>query len=545
MTWTRNGRYISEKPNYQFHKVSLQDAGKYTCSAENGLGKEGKKDLTLDVLYGPIVTLESKTKEAEEGESVSIKCNVSSNPNPNSIEWLKENKPDFRQNGDTLRLNHVTAENAGTYVCRATNLITPSSLPVKRIEKVGNQSIALLIRHKPGKARITPEKPIAIEGSGVTLTCTATPPGWPAPQYRWFKAGGSDGSQMVLATGTKYTIPNAHLGSEGTYHCQATNELGPGETSSITLEVHQPPRIISKLPSFKTKRVGQPNFSINCTAKGKPRPFVKWLKNGEEITADVNMYEVKTELSEGNNGVINLVSMLKFSGRARPGNNQLLPSDRGTYTCVFENQVRKSESSMQLRIEHEPIVLHQYNKVAYDHYETAEVLCKIQAYPKPEFKWFFETSSSPLQMSSEGHYQINTSSDENDVYTSILKVSNIKEQDYGEYNCQVVNSLGNIEAKIRLQRKGPPEKPRNLSGKIIGSNYVTLAWDPGFNGGIVDTKYFISYRKVPTNEDVLIEGCGVVAKNQDWSEVDCQQHVPCNVTSLDQHQRYVFKVINF
>lgn len=338
-------------PTYQFHKVSLQDAGKYTCSAENGLGKVGEKDLILDVLYGPIVTLESKTKEAEEGENVAIKCNVSSNPNPNSIEWLKEGKPDFRQNGDTLRLNHVTAENGGTYVCRATNIITPSSLPVKRIEKVGNQSIALLIRHKPGKARITPEKPIAIEGSGVTLTCTATPPGWPAPQYRWFKAGGSDGPQTVLATGTKYTIPNAHLGSEGIYHCQATNELGPGETSSISLEVHQPPRIISKLSSFETKKVGEPNFAVTCTAKGKPRPYIKWLKNGEEITADVNMYEVKTEVSEGNNGVVSLHSMLKFSGRARPGNNQLLPSDRGLYACVFENQVKKTESSMQLRIE--------------------------------------------------------------------------------------------------------------------------------------------------------------------------------------------------
>lgn len=224
--WTRNGRYITDVHNYQIHRVNLQDAGKYTCSAENGLGKTGEKDLLLDVLYGPIVTLESKTKEAEEGESVTIKCNVTSNPSPVSVEWLKDGKPDFRQNGDTLRLSKVTAENSGTYVCRATNVIIPSSLPVKRIEKVGNTSIALLIRHRPGKARITPERPIAIEGSGVTLTCTATPPGWPAPQYRWFKAGGPDGPQTVLATGTKYTIPNAHLGSEGVYHCQATNELG-------------------------------------------------------------------------------------------------------------------------------------------------------------------------------------------------------------------------------------------------------------------------------------------------------------------------------
>lgn len=349
--WTRNGRYISNLNSHVLHRVSLQDAGKYTCSADNLLGKAGEKEITLDVLYGPVVTLESKTKEAEEGEHVSIKCNVSANPHPTSVEWLKEGKPDFRQPGDTLRLSHVVAEHSGTYVCRATNIITPSSLPIKRSEKIGNSSIALLIRHKPGKARITPEKPIAIEGSGVTLTCTATPPGWPAPQYRWFKVGGQDGPQTVLATGTKYTIPNAHLGSEGVYNCQATNELGHGEMTSINLEVHQPPKFIQKLAPLETKKVGEPNFAVSCTAKGKPRPSIKWLKNGEEITADVNMYEVKTESSETNNGVVHIQSTLKFSGRARPSGNQLLPSDRGIYTCMFENQVKKAESSMHLRIE--------------------------------------------------------------------------------------------------------------------------------------------------------------------------------------------------
>lgn len=382
--WTRNGRYITDVHNYQIHRVNLQDAGKYTCSAENGLGKTGEKDLILDVLYGPIVTLESKTKEAEEGESVTIKCNVTSNPAPISIEWLKDGKPDFRQNGDTLRLSKVTAENSGTYVCRATNVIIPSSLPVKRIEKVGNTSVALLIRHKPGKARITPEKPIAIEGSGVTLTCTATPPGWPAPQYRWFKAGGQDGPQTVLATGTKYTIPNAHLGSEGIYNCQATNELGPGETASVALEVHQPPRFLSKLVPLETKKVGEENFYVSCSAKGKPRPYIKWLKNGEEITADMNMYEVETKTSEGNNRVMSITSVLKFSGRARPGQNQLLPSDRGLYTCVFENQVKKAESSMQLRIERKYNFFYEKYTFVIDYNNS--VLCRNR---RTDIKHFF------------------------------------------------------------------------------------------------------------------------------------------------------------
>ncbi|XP_060528040.1 hemicentin-1 isoform X2 [Cylas formicarius] len=539
--WMRNTRFISSSYSHVIHRVSIQDAGKYTCRADNNLGKAGEKEIVLDVLYAPIVSLEAKTKEAEEGESVYIKCNVTANPSPVTIEWVKDGKPDFRQAGDVLRLSHVTAENSGTYVCRVVNIISPSGSGSRRSEKVGNASVALLVRHKPGRARVSPDRPVVSEGGAVTLSCAATPPGWPAPQYRWLRVG-NDGQMNILATGTKYTISNANLAAEGTYNCQATNELGPGEMASVDLEVHQPPTFKYKLKPLETKRVGDPNFSVACSAKGKPRPLVRWLRDDEELTADANLYEVKTEYSESSNGAVNVQSVLKFSGKARPSGNELLPSDRGVYACSFENEVRRAESTMHLKIEHEPIVLNQYTKVAYDISETAEVVCRVQAYPKPEFKWFFGNNVSPLHSSSEGHYVVHTSADDDDVYTSVLRVSHIKKQDYGEYACQIVNSLGKVETKIRLQPKGPPERPTRLTALYTGPTFVTLGWEPGFNGGVFNTKYFVLYRKVPNDDDAVVEGCGPVSKHTNWAESDCQQNVPCNVTNLDQHQTYVFKV---
>ncbi|XP_045473454.1 hemicentin-2 [Harmonia axyridis] len=539
--WIRNGRAISSSLNHTIHRVSIQDAGKYTCSADNGLGKVGEKEIILDVLYGPIVTLEAKTKEAEEDEPVHIQCNVTANPSPVTIEWVKDGKPDFRQVGDVLRLGRVRAEDSGTYICRAVNVIAPSASSGRRSEKIGNASIALLIRHKPGRARIMPDKPVATEGSSVTLTCTASPPGWPAPQYRWFRIE-SNGQPTILAMGTKYTISNANLNTEGVYNCQATNELGPGELASVNLEVHQAPSFKYKLKLLETKRVGDENFNVTCSAKGKPKPLVRWLKDNEELTADVNMYEVKTDYMVSTNGAYNVESTLKFNGKARPGSNQLLPSDRGTYKCVMENEVKRSESAMMLKIEHKPIILHQYNKVAYDIGETAEVTCKVQAYPKPEFKWFYEHNVSPLHSSSEGHYVVRTNGDNSDIYISTLRISNIKKQDYGDYNCQIVNSLGPIDSRIKLQPKGPPEKPTKLTSLHTGHNFVTLNWDAGFNGGISNTKYFVSYKKINGEEEMMIEGCGMVPRASDWSEIDCQQNNPCNISHLEQHQHYLFKV---
>lgn len=347
--WTRNGRFISTSFTHTLHRVSVQDAGKYTCSADNGLGKLGEQEVILDVLFPPNVVIESKTKEVEEGGLVNIRCNVTANPEPVSIEWTKEDKPDFRQSGDSLRLPRVTAESAGTYICRATNVISTNG---KRLVKSGMSSVAVLVRHKPGKARISPDRPIAQEGSGVTLSCAASPPGWPAPQYRWFRDGEPQGAQAtVLATGNKYTIPSAHLGSEGNYHCQATNELGHGEMASINLEVHQSPRFQVKLQPHMTKKVGDPDFSVTCSAHGKPKPSIRWLKDGSEITPEPSMYEVRTDNTEVRNGVMNVQSVLRFNGKARIEGNQLLPEDRGVYACVFENEVKRAESSMHLRIE--------------------------------------------------------------------------------------------------------------------------------------------------------------------------------------------------
>lgn len=541
--WTRNGRFISSSFVHTIHRVSLQDAGKYACSAENGLGKTGEKEITLDILYPPVVVIETKTREAEERESVNIKCNVTSNPPPVEVEWLKEGSPDFRFSGEVLTINEVRAEHAGTYICRGINNMRPYG--AKATERIGNSTVAFLVRHRPGKAIILPNKPVVHVGNGVTLTCSASPPGWPVPQFRWFRdVEGEIANQKVLAQGSQYVIPRAHLGSEGRYHCHAANELGHGDMATITLEVHQPPQFLAKLQQHQTRRVGDSDYSVTCSAKGKPKPSVKWFKDGRELISETNFYEISVTPNEGPNGMVTVQSNLRFYGKHRPNLNQLLPNDRGQYSCLYENEVNSANSTMHLRIEHEPIVLHQYSKVAYDLRESAEVVCKVQAYPKPEFQWTFGTNTAALSMGSDAHYEISTTTDNNDVYTSILKIHNLRHNDYGEYVCRVSNTLETIRAPIRLQPKGAPEKPTNLDAADMGSNFISLNWTPGFDGGLSNTKFFVLYRKVVIQNNEVNGDCGAQysGSSSDWLEFDCHRDYPCNITPLDQHQSYVFKV---
>ncbi|XP_044316182.1 titin isoform X1 [Drosophila rhopaloa] len=554
--WSRNGQYVSATPTHTIYRVNRHHAGKYTCSADNGLGKTGEKDIVLDVLYPPIVVIESKTHEAEEGETVLIRCNVTANPTPINIEWLKEGAPDFRYTGELLTLGSVRAEHAGNYICRSVNIMQPFSS--KRVEGVGNSTVALLVRHRPGQAYITPNKPVVHVGNGVTLTCSANPPGWPVPQYRWFRDMDGDigNTQKILAQGPQYSIPKAHLGSEGKYHCHAVNELGIGKIATIILEVHQPPQFLAKLQQHMTRRVGDVDYAVTCSAKGKPTPQIRWIKDGTEILPTRKMlFDIRTTPTDAGGGVVAVQSILKFRGKARPNGNQLLPNDRGLYTCLYENDVNSANSSMHLRIEHEPIIIHQYNKVAYDLRESAEVVCRVQAYPKPEFQWQFGNNPSPLTMSSDGHYEISTRMENNDIYTSILKIAHLQHSDYGEYICRAVNPLDSIRAPVRLQPKGAPEKPMNLKILEVGHNYAVLNWQPGFNGGFTNTKYLVSYRRVTTPREQTLSDCsghGYIPSyqisssssnsNHEWIEFNCFKENPCKLSPLDQHQSYMFKV---
>ena len=191
--------------------------------------------MKLDVLYGPEVTVPSQ-KEVEHGQEVIVNCEVSANPRPTTIVWTKEGDSEFKQNGPTLRLSgsDPVAVNNGKYTCSATNFIHPTGR--QRMERQGNATISIAVKHAPGNTFILPKKPTAFEGKPITLECGAKPP------CRWWKEGSEN---SVLATGAKFTIDSVQLTSAGKYYCQPNNDFGSGSVAEISLNVFQEPMIIA------------------------------------------------------------------------------------------------------------------------------------------------------------------------------------------------------------------------------------------------------------------------------------------------------------
>ncbi len=261
---------------------------------------------------------------------------------------------------------------------------------------------------------------------------------------------------------------------------------------------------------------------------GKPRPRVRWYKDGHAVldnSGESNTFQVANSEQETSNGAFNVLSTLKFVGPERLNADQLMPADRGHYTCQFENEVSSAETKMLLRIQHAPVVVHRHNKVAYNLGENAFISCRVQSFPEPSFQWTFK--GSPLQ--SDGvHYAVNRTALPGDIYESTLAVFRVDQESYGDYTCRARNDIGPKKTKIRLQPKGKPEAPSNVRPVATGYNYVTLAWDEGFNGGFPETEYDIEYRR---------HGATSSPRYQ-----DCHVGNTCNITGLEQHTQYHVRV---
>ena len=115
------------------------------------------------------------------------------------------------------------------------------------MERQGNATISIAVKHAPGNTFILPKKPTAFEGKPITLECGAKPP------CRWWKEGSEN---SVLATGAKFTIDSIQLTSAGKYYCQPNNDFGSGSVAEISLNVFQEPMIIERLkkPSMVFKK---------------------------------------------------------------------------------------------------------------------------------------------------------------------------------------------------------------------------------------------------------------------------------------------------
>lgn len=143
ITWRRQNNDIlpTGSPVYKgnilvIYNVTKEDRGTYYCIANNGVGREAKRNVRLFVEFAPEVIVEQKEYSQAIGYPIELICNVESYPK-SEIMWLKDNyrvqdTPSFTINTLTtndivtskLRIESLSRKDFGEYVCVANNKLS-------------------------------------------------------------------------------------------------------------------------------------------------------------------------------------------------------------------------------------------------------------------------------------------------------------------------------------------------------------------------------------------------------------------------------------
>ncbi|XP_037392153.1 hemicentin-2 isoform X1 [Pygocentrus nattereri] len=408
VSWLKDGLLLHSNTHYHFQEnggvleivdVQVSDMAGYLCVAENKVGAV-QKLYSLSVHVPPgIVGEREEAVSVVEGHMVSLLCDVQAYPAA-EITWTRDGEvlqfstgAHVLPGGQMLQLPRAQQQDAGQYVCTATNSAGQDQKSILLSVYVPPS----LLPHS-GSEVMTP-----LLGSAVTLHCEAQ--GVPEPEVTWYHNG-----QQLTAEGglllnqQQLKIAGVQVADGGIYTCRVSNPAGQLERT-FRLTVHVPPVVVGPLHETLAHTLGS-RVRLVCDVTGVPTPAVSWLKDGTAIGVGVGVLEF---------GPLEL-------------------SHAGTYTCVARNSEGQSEKNFSLTVHVSPTVVDVGPaEVSGFLGESLSLECRAEGSPAPHLRWFRNgaeldsTHSEHIDVSPDGHS---------------LTVRNLRADDSGTFSCLAVSPAG-------------------------------------------------------------------------------------------------------
>ncbi|NXI30722.1 HMCN1 protein, partial [Sterrhoptilus dennistouni] len=380
------------------------------------------------------------------GEDVTLPCEVRSLPPP-IITWAKEMqlispfspRHTFLPSG-SMKISETQVSDSGMYICVATNI-------------AGNvtQSVKLSV-HVPPKIQRGPRVLKVQAGQRVDLPCSAQ--GIPAPSVSWFRgtsAVPTDGGKFLQSPDGTLSISSIQLPDAGTYTCVATNGAG-SDTAEVTVQVqgtYLRPRSCPG-PGWQGLPARQHLWSFPLFLAGVPKPAIKWLRNGRELTG------AEPGLSVLQDGTLLVIAALT-------------PSDSGDYVCVAANEAGSTQRRYSLKV-HVPPSIKGGNittEVSVLLNNLINLECEAKGIPVPTITWYKDgqrvISSPQAQYVDRGQF---------------LQIPQAQVSDSAQYSCRVSSTAGAAEKLFHVDVYVPPviegDADTAQSRQVVAGNSLTL-----------------------------------------------------------------------
>nr|AAC47314.1 Frazzled [Drosophila melanogaster] len=454
-----------------------------------------------------------------------------------SVQWLKDDLPlpldKLRMvvlpNG-ALEIDEVGPSDRGSYQCNVTSgsssrLSSKTNLNIKKPSDPGvENSVApsFLVGPSPKTVR---------EGDTVTLDCVAN--GVPKPQIKWLRNGMDldfndlDSRFSIVGTGS-LQISSAEDIDSGNYQCRASNTVDSLDAQA-TVQVQEPPKFIKAPKDTTAHEKDEPE--LKCDIWGKPKPVIRWLKNGDLITPNDYM-----QLVDGHN--------LKILG--------LLNSDAGMFQCVGTNAAGSVHAAARLRVvpqgdspEQDPSVPHPGGKPL-----DSGLQARLPSQPRDLVaqivKSRFVTLSwvEPLQNAGDVvyytvYYKMNNSEREQKMVTKShddqqVNIQSLLPGRTYQFRVEANTNFGSGASSAPLEVSTQPEvniagPPRNFEGYARSHKEIYVKWEePTVTNGEI-LKYRVYYSENDSGADLYHDSTALEAV----------------LTELRPHTDYVISVVPF
>lgn len=378
----------------------------------------------------PQIVKRLKDLSVIEGDTARFEVHITGDPTPD-VEWsssgekIEGNEETLVEcDGDIYKLilMDVLPDDDGEYTVTATNRIGKVSCTGKLsvAEKIKKPSFLDELRNVDVTENTDVRLEVRVQGT--------------EPDIDWYK----DGVLIEEVTSRTEFVENEERGSyayliygatsedQGTYRCTAVNEAGrvSCEGQLTVRENVTPPRFLQRLEDNSVVEGGAVDLEVEVS--GRPRPALKWLKDGSIVVPD-DRFKIDTE------GRIHTLQI-----------TQCMLSDGGKYTCTASNSGGTDTCSANLQVEkemHAPEFVVRPEGAHIVEGSQARFEAVVSGLPEPEIEWF---KDGKLVRNSH-RFEL-----EFDRNRSALTVKGAKQTDDGEFTCIATNQVGKVSCSLEL-----------------------------------------------------------------------------------------------
>ncbi|BFG03934.1 nephrin [Drosophila madeirensis] len=502
LTWYKNDKRINSVIRAADKSVSAEitilanvtdNQAQYRCEASNSATEIPLfQSTTLSVHFAPeTVKIRIEPEELRPGMQAAIICDSSSSNPPAKLSWWKDGIPIEGINntskpglwGGTVstlefRVNITQEMNGVVYTCQSAN---------EALQRSVHEAISLDVLYRPKFVPPPSSTAVGVEGESlqVALQTKANPT---AVEYKWTKDGSTipqGGEHRIFADGGSLNFSRLHRDDAGVYSCSASNTQGKA-TLNITVVVEYG----TTIKAVSENIIVNPgeDAMLSCSVEGKPltEEHVKWERVGYDMT-------VKTSTTFANG-----TSYLHLKNAQR--------EDVGNFRCVADNRVANpTNRDVLLIVKFAPEITKSPTmmRAASGTGERGRLPCRAQASPRPQFIWRQDKKDLPINRTYK--YEVEERKIDSLTYESALIVDKVAPADYGAYECIARNELGETVETVRLEITSQPDPPLSLNILNVTHDAVTVAWTPGFDGGL-KASYRVRYRIVDREQYKYIDG---------------------------------------